>query len=363
MIPDFVGLPPRTETIPESRRGRSFDGADLVTALRIRGVDLEHVLLVLQRKFTLGTADACDICVSGKHISFSHALLERLDNRIRVTDLGSKNGLTFCGRKERQFWISPGDTFSIDETVFYALNEEMRVARPVVAEILGPQRTADIDDVMIAVVHGNRVLVLAEAGCDQEQLGHAIHNASLRRGHNFDMVGPAPSGEQLDPKRVERVKNGTMVLRLESGGKLDPAFVDALLEPAWNVRPIICARTVRDAIDSVTERLVDCTFHVRIAPLRERSGEVTTLLERSFVNCGAHLRFSDFTDENQAALRTYHWPGNLEELREAAGMLIRLAPYESERQAAAETGVPRSNIKRWLDNLKLTFPLVKSPTK
>ena len=128
----------RTETIPESRQEGVFTGFDLVTALHIRGTEIEHAMLAGKSKFTFGTSPNCDICVERRHVSHSHALLERRADRIQVTDLESKNGIAFQGRKRKQFEIGAGDSFSIDETVFYVLNDEMRLSRPLVSEILGP---------------------------------------------------------------------------------------------------------------------------------------------------------------------------------------------------------------------------------
>jgi hypothetical protein len=58
-------------------------------------------------------------------------------------------------------------------------------------------------------------------------------------------------------------------------------------------------------------------------------------------------------------LRAYRWPRNLEELRDAADMLIRLAPHASERKAAEETNMPRTTVKRWLDAIGLSMPLLR----
>jgi two-component system, NtrC family, response regulator GlrR len=355
-----VADPSRIETIPESRQDGVFSGFDLVTALRIRKAEVEHVMLAGQSKFTFGTAPGCDICVERRHVSFSHALLERRADRIRVTDLDSKNGIAFQGSKRKQFEIGPGDWFSIDESVFYALNDEMRLSRPVVSEILGFQRMDAIDDLLMGAVHGPHVFLRAEPGCDQERLGRAIHRMSLRRRHRFVIAQPGANDSAPVPQLVTHAHNGTLLLRLDAtGARLDPVFVEALLSPEANVRVILCARSLKEAIDSVTESLASSAYRVEIPPVRERPGAIAPVLERWFIDRQSRLRFSDFTDDNQAALRAYRWPENLEELRKAADLLIQLAPYRSERTAAQEVNIPRSNVKRWLDALNLTLPLLR----
>jgi transcriptional regulator of acetoin/glycerol metabolism len=331
----------------------------LITALRIRGTEYEYVMLAGRPKFGLGTSPHCEICVERRHVSHSHALLERREHRIRVTDLASKNGVVFRGRKESQFDIGAGDTFSIDETVFYALNDEMRLARPVVSEILGAQRMEDIDDVVMTAVLGSHMLLLAEPGSDQERIARAVHSASLRRRHHFVIARPTDGA--LDPQLVEHARNGTLLL-MPGPASLDPRFVEAVLRPELNVRAIICATSLKSAIDSVTEDLAGRAYKVRIAPVRERRGEIAGLLERWFIDRQARLRFSDLTDENQAALRGYRWPENLEELREVAYLLVQLAPFASERKAAMEVNIPRTTVKRWLDTIGLALPLVREPS-
>jgi len=319
-------------------------------------------MLAGKSKFTFGTAPGCDICVERRHVSHSHALLERRADRIQVTDLESKNGIVFQGRKRKQFEIGSGDAFSIDETVFYALNDEMRLSRPLVSEVLGPQRMAAIDDLLMEAVHGRHVFLRAEPGCDQERLGRAVHRMSLRRRHRFVIAQPGAHDSAPVPQLVANARNGTLLLRLDAtGAKLDPAFVEALLSPDANVRAILCARSLKEAIDGVTETLASSAYRVEIPPVRERSGEIAAILEGWFIDRQSRLRFSDFTNENQAALRAYRWPENLEELREAADLLIQLAPHQSERQAAQEVNIPRSNVKRWLDARNLTLPLLREP--
>lgn len=379
-----MALPSRTETIPEGRQDGIFTGVDLVTALRIRGANFEYVMLPGKPKFSFGTSTDCDICVERRHVSFSHALLERRGDRIRVTDLGSKNGIVFRGAKTQQFEIGAGDSFSIDETVFYLLNDEMRLNRPVVSEILAPQRVDVIDDLLMEAVRGGHVFLRAEPGSDQERLARAIHRVSLRRRHHFAIAAPGVAASPPTPQTVTHVRNGTLLLRLDGvkpdkpdtggtkpdtkpdkpatgGTELDPAFVEALVSPDANVRVILCARSLKEAIDRTTETLASGAYRVEIPALRSRAGEIVPLLEHWFVDRQSRLRFSDLTDDNQAALRTYHWPENLEELRKAADLLIELAPYTSERQAALEGPLSLGKVKRRLDKIGLTVPLLRGP--
>jgi hypothetical protein len=69
VVPASVADSSRTETIPESRQEGVFTGFDLVTALHIRGTELEHAMLAGKSKFTFGTSPGCDICVERQAMS------------------------------------------------------------------------------------------------------------------------------------------------------------------------------------------------------------------------------------------------------------------------------------------------------
>jgi hypothetical protein len=353
-----VVQPARTETLPQGKRN-GFEGPDPISALRIRGVDIEYVMLAGQPRFALGSLASCDIVIDRRYISSLHAMLERRENRIRVIDV-SKNGIVFRGRFEKQFDIGPGDSFSIGETTCYVLNDEMRLARPVLSEVLGAQRFETIDDLTMTAVHGGHVLVLTEPGNDQERLARAIHSASLRRRHHFVKAIPNADG-QLDRQLIGYAERGTLWLDLEPARvNVDPDFVEQLLLPDSNVRVVISARTLDIARKSVGTELVGRAHHIAVPPLRERAGEIATLLERSFIERRSSLRLADFTEANQAALLAHEWPGNLEELRATADRLVQLAPFTKDRAAATALKIPRTTLQRWLDGLGLELPLVQT---
>ena len=333
-----------------------------MTALHIRGTEVDYTMLPAKLKFSFGRHRQCDISVDRRHVSLSHALLERRNGRIRVTDLESKGHFKFQACELKQFDIGPGDSFFVGETEFVALSDEMRLYRPLVAEILGPQRLDAIDELLIMAVNGPHMVLCAEPGCDQERLGWAIHRMSLKRPHHFVIAQPGHPELAPVPQLVAHARHGTLLVRIDGpGAKLDPAFVEALTRPDTDVRVILCAPTVVDAIRAVGEKLAASAHRVEIPPLRTRSGEISSLLERWFIDRQSRLRFSDLTDENQAALRAYRWPENLEELLDTADTVIQLAPYPSSRKAEEAGVMPKSNINRWLTKLGLAMPLLREP--
>jgi NtrC-family two-component system response regulator AlgB len=86
----------------------------------------------------------------------------------------------------------------------------------------------------------------------------------------------------------------------------------------------IIAATNRDLDSAVKEgRFREDLFYrlnviqIEIPPLRERPEDVTVLAERllTFFGRARHHRFLGFTTEALQALKQYHWPGNIRELR------------------------------------------------
>jgi transcriptional regulator of acetoin/glycerol metabolism len=154
------------------------------------------------------------------------------------------------------------------------------------------------------------------------------------------------------------------LLRIDApGAKLDSAFVEALTSSEANVRIIICAPTLIDAIHLIGESLAAGAYRVEIPALRTRSGEIASLFDRWFIDRQSRYRFSDFEDKHQAALRAYRWPENLEELRDVADTLTQLAPYASSRKAEDAGVMPKTNINRWLTKYGVSMPLLRDSAK
>jgi NtrC-family two-component system response regulator AlgB len=98
----------------------------------------------------------------------------------------------------------------------------------------------------------------------------------------------------------------------------------------------IIAATNRDLDKAVKEgRFREDLFYrlnviqIAIPPLRERPEDITLLAERllAFFGQARHHTFIGFTPEALQALRQYHWPGNLRELRnvvERAAILCQI---------------------------------------
>ncbi len=359
--------PPRTVTTPQGKQPPHYDGGpDLIIALRERGRDVEHALLPRQATFTLGRSPHCDVvCKSegAEQISSLHADLERRGQRLRVIDRDSRNGTFFQGHREnRSFDIGPGDLFTAATTDFLALNEDMVMRRPYIAEVLGLDAHAAIDDVEIAAVklgpqqNARPLLIVGEAGCEPERLADEIHRISVWRKATPVVVTALPDGRDAQRDVIDRAKRSTMIVKA-NGTPIDEVFLTLALSPSHHVRLIVVAPSVDVAAASLGLRAYGALDPLVIRPMRDRRDETFKLLDRLLVvEQHASVLTADLRAENRAALAAYRFPGNLAEVRDSAKYIAALAG-RSIRAAVPLAGVAKSTLSDWIDRLNLSLPL------
>jgi hypothetical protein len=259
--------------------------------------------------------------------------------------------------------MRPGDSFRIGKTAFYALSNEMRLARPIAMEVLGAKHYAELDDLLIAaVLNADRhFVIIAEPGNDQERLGQAIHMASPRRRHLLKVIPPEPGPGGISPQMVRDARGGTMLIWLPPKRRFDPTALAWMLAPEASLRLVLCAPSIGKVNASFPPAVVGGAHEVEIAPLRKREDEIPQLLDHWFVSIRSRLRFAALTEQAQQKLRSYAWRGNLQELRVAADHLSQLAHFRSERQATSDTEITRSASRSWRKRLGLSLPLTTFP--
>jgi hypothetical protein len=338
---------------------------DPITALGVIGTGITLPMLTAQTSFTLGRADTCDLRVDRKYLAPVHACIERIlvSSRasIRITNVSSgKNDIVYNSEVAlSEFGMAAGEWFEIGESKYYALNEEMRLARPEVMEAIGIRQYGAIDDLLIAAVKDSsrHVLLLGEPGCDQARLGRQIHRVSHRRHNAFHAMPERPKLNSTTRQALSDACNGTVLVHLHHRGRLDARFVAALVHADANLRLIICARSLDKAEASLPAALVNDAKKITISPLRERIGEIPALLDRWFIASRSPLRFTALREELREGLLSHTWPENLQELRAAKDLLVQLASYRSVRQATKDSQFSRGALRGWAKKLNLTLQL------
>jgi len=97
-------------------------------------------------------------------------------------------------------------------------------------------------------------------------------------------------------------------------------------------------------------------IQIEIPPLRERPEDVTILAERllAFFGQARHHLFLGFTPEALQALKQYHWPGNLRELRNAVERAAILCQTDHVgTECLPENLLPGNSVARLGDRVSL----------
>jgi NtrC-family two-component system response regulator AlgB len=200
------------------------------------------------------------------------------------------------------------------------------------------------------------ILLRGESGTGKGVLARTIHAHSRRAGAPFVTVHcPSLSAELLESElfghvrgaftgavrdttgKVAAAEGGTLFL--DEVGDLPPALQAKLLRllqekryervgetPTRTADVRILAATNRDLEAAVAARLFreDLLYRlnvieVTLPPLRQRPHDILPLAEHllRFFAQQAGKHSLGFTPEAQTAIRSYHWPGNIRELRNA----------------------------------------------
>jgi transcriptional regulator with PAS, ATPase and Fis domain len=210
------------------------------------------------------------------------------------------------------------------------------------------------------------ILITGETGTGKEILAQAIHSASSRGGEPFVGINVSALPRELleselfgyetgaftgaaargSPGKFELAGNGTLLLDeigdmpLDMQAKLLRVLQERAVQRLGGGRPrAYSSRVIASTNRELDEDVAGGRFrldllhrlrvvHLRLPPLRERTGDVRLLVEhRLRVLAGASQRgFLRVTPAVMAALEGYSWPGNVRELMNVLDCEVSLLP-------------------------------------
>jgi transcriptional regulator with GAF, ATPase, and Fis domain len=334
------------------------DGPDGGATFSIDGSEPGPVLL--------GQSPACAIRLTDRQVSRRHAAFTSTDQRLRVTDLGSRNGTWVNGIGVADAWLRGDEVLRVGETV---LRVQLAAPSTIVSlstatafgQIVGASEAMRrlyplcerlAQTTVVAILEG-------ETGTGKEVLAESLHEQGARSGAPFvvfDCTAVPPNlveselfghergsftGAVSTRKGVfEQAQGGTLLI--DEIGDLDPLLQPKLLraierseirrigsERTLKVDVRVLCATRRDLDREVQAgRFRDDLFHriavarIELPPLRHRKGDVP-LLVRHFAR---QLGYDSAAVPDALLIRweEYGWPGNVRELRNAVMRQVAL---------------------------------------
>ena len=312
-------------------------------------------------KCAIGSHPSNDLVLDDPTVSRFHCELTVAGNRIRVRDLGSRNGtlaegigivdatvpggtLLALGHTQLKLEVDAGhaELATSERTQFGSLVGTSSVMREVFSQL---ERVAASDVT---------VLIEGETGTGKEGVAEAIHDASTRAKGPFVVVDCSAIPANLleselfgheagaftgaTDRRIgvfEQASGGTVFLDEigELPQDLQPKLLRAL--ESREVRRVggrqsikcdlrIVAATNRDLRAEVNRATFRADLYFRLAvvkialpPLRDRTGDMPLLVDHLLRRIGAspHAIASLSTPDFMSALAAAPWPGNVRELR------------------------------------------------
>ncbi len=333
-----------------------------------RGQDVGLQAIADAETISIGTASDNSLVLTDPTVSRYHMELCQTMGDLIVTDLGSTNGTrignVFVEKARLQpgtsvdlghsaIQILDGDTLSLDahtEESFHGILGRSQAMRRLMKRV---ERIAKSDV---------SVLLRGETGVGKEVVAHAVHRASLRSAHPFEIVDcaalvPSLVASELfghepgaftgaESKRIgafERAEGGTLFL--DEIGDLPSDLQVALLGvlERRSIRRVggaetirvdvrVLAATHRDLRGAVNNRSFRedlyyrlAVTHIDIPRLRERVEDIPILIEHFLRESGHNGPMEEVVSPDALARMASHsWPGNVRELRNAVDSLLAL---------------------------------------
>jgi two-component system, NtrC family, response regulator HydG len=349
----------------------------------------------------IGTSEACALRLTDRMVSRRHLALDIDGTRIRVVDLGSKNGTRLGGIPIEAAFVEQEGVVGLGDTTLAIAWDHSRRARPIsdatafgnmLGASLAMRRLYPLCERLAAA--NIPVVIEGKTGTGKEALAEALHTEGPRAERPFLVFDCTAVPENLIESELFGHARGAFtganaahkgLFEESSGGTL---FIDeigdlpALLQPKLlraidrnEFRPLgstqaikadvrIIAATRRDLDREVQEgRFRDDLFHrlavgrIELPPLRTRTGDIELLARHFWTALGGKPENLD--SALLARWVTHDFPGNVRELRNTVSRHLALG--ELAELPESQDGND-SNLDAWVESLS-DLPLSEAREK
>lgn len=348
-----------TQTVTTATAQRLVLAAFRLTVLR--GPDLGLSWLATNSMAVIGGDPSAQVVLTDPTVSRFHCEIAVIDGRIRLRDLGSRNGTVVGQVAVTVGWLHDGAVLQLGNTDVRFDIADTELALPLSPDhrfglLVG--RSAAMRRAFALLEGAARsdasVVLLGETGTGKDAAAESIHLQSARREKPFVVVdcsaipadllenelfgherGAFTGAHQAQEGLFESAEGGTVLL--DEIGEMPLSLQPKLLRVlerrevkrvgGTRVIPIdvrLIAATNRDLRTEVNEKRFRADLFYRLnvlevclPPLRERQDDLPLLVEHLLgsivhtADIGAMLSMSTFAD----SLAGHPWPGNVRELR------------------------------------------------
>lgn len=327
-----------------SYRVEVIAGADVGRAFVVDGVTPGRVFV--------GTGPACALPLRDRTISRRHLALEAEETRLRVTDLGSKNGTRVNELAVRDVLLAGGERIVIGGTTLgvtrlHATTASLGTDTQWGLVVGGSREMRRLFPVLARLASSDvPVLLEGETGTGKRLVAATIHGEGSRADRPFaELACASLTDTTFDAELAQafaEVRDGTLFVD-EIGELSGPAQVK-LIRAFERPTPFRVVASTRHDLDEavVRGRFRDDLFHwlavgrVELPPLRARRGDVPLLVAHFCRELGGDP--STITKELLATWQAHRFPGNVRELRSAVSKRLTLG-------ALAEVDAPRQQVR------------------
>lgn len=365
----------------------------------VTGPSAGRAFAISRATTTVGRHPTNDFVLDDARVSGTHLELTRVHDRVRVRDVGSKNGTWLGSHRVVEIELAPGAELTIGDSLV-RLDEDKSavVPAPVSQESFGGLvgRTAVMRELFGTLERiapkELAVLVQGETGTGKEEVARALHAASPRATGPFIVVdatalpealaesflfghekGALPGAHDKHVGYFEAARGGTIFI--DEVGELPAALQAKLLGvlerreilPVGATTPVpidvrVVASTNRDLRNSIDRNKFREDLYFRLAqvrvfvpPLRERIEDLPLIVASLLARAGADVMIDVDALEYMASKP---WPGNVRELNNVvlrAAALAREGVVGRSDVAGEGVGFRGTEVERTPLDLSGTF--------
>jgi transcriptional regulator with PAS, ATPase and Fis domain len=235
--------------------------------------------------------------------------------------------------------MKPSDVIGVSEK-WLQIHEEIRLAGPTDAKVLitgesgvGKEIVAQLIHLSSQRAHGRLVTLncagVPESLLESELFGHVRGSFTDAHRDKRGLLEQADGGTIfMDEIGEMSLRMQALLLRFLETGEIQPVGAHG---PVKRVDTRLVAATNRDLLAQVSQGKFreDLYYrinvmHIPVPPLRERSEDVRALLDAFFERFATQYQRNRpvLTDEAWVFLRSFHWPGNVRQLKNVAERLV-----------------------------------------